>query len=108
MAIIRNIASNFILHTDITILYKYFSGLENDEHSGSIADISSLGPGAYGQAPTDSAGVSNVPAYMERMTTDIPALKKQYAKLRQRQTQAHIILTSKSGLVSLDFYQMPL
>ncbi|KAL3852211.1 hypothetical protein ACJMK2_015883 [Sinanodonta woodiana] len=43
--------------------------------------------------------ISGVPAYMERMTTDINALKKQYQKLRQRQTQAHIILTAASARV---------
>ena len=46
--------------------------------------------------PADGSGTTNIPAYMERMTTDISALKKQYTKLRQRQNQAHIILTCKT------------
>lgn len=72
-----------------------FTGLEGDQRTGSLPDISSLGPGAYGMGPADGSGVPNVPAYMERMTTDISALKKQYTKLRQRQNQAHVILAGK-------------
>ena len=34
----------------------------------------------------------------ERLTVDITALKKQYSKLRQRQKQAQIILTSEYSL----------
>ena len=60
-----------------------------------MPDISSLGPGAYGQGTVDSLGLAGVPAYMERMSTDIGALKKQYARLKQRQRQAHIILSCK-------------
>jgi hypothetical protein len=33
----------------------------------------------------------------ERLSVDIHALKLQYARLRQRQKQAHIILTCKSA-----------
>ncbi|KAL4225983.1 hypothetical protein ACF0H5_013970 [Mactra antiquata] len=76
---------------------KHHKGLEGDQRTGSLPDISSLGPGAYGLGPADGSGMSNVPAYMERMTTDISALKKQYTKLRQRQNQAHIILSSASA-----------
>lgn len=61
------------------------------EGSGSMADISEVGPGAYGVG-VDPAVLGAMPAYMERMTTDIGALKKQYSKLRERQNQAHIIL----------------
>ena len=76
----------------------FISGLEGDQRTGSVPDISSLGPGAYSLGPSESSGTANVPAYMERMTTDISALKKQYAKLRQRQAQAHIILNCKLRL----------
>ncbi|XP_060079402.1 TBC1 domain family member 30-like [Ylistrum balloti] len=70
-------------------------GLEGDM-SGSSADISSVGPGAYG-AGLDSSALSNSNLYLERMSTDISSLKKQYQRLRQRQTQAHIILAAASA-----------
>ncbi|XP_052780758.1 TBC1 domain family member 30-like isoform X1 [Mya arenaria] len=68
-------------------------GLDGDQRTSSIPDISSLGPGAYG--PSD--GSASVPAYMERMSTDISALKKQYSKLTQRQNQAHVILNTATA-----------
>ena len=39
------------------------------------------------------AGPSQQNVDKERLTVDISALKQQYSKLRQRQKQAHIILT---------------
>ena len=39
----------------------------------------------------------------ERLTVDISALRKQYSKLRQRQKQAQIILSCKSG-TALQFF----
>lgn len=66
--------------------------------SCSSSDISVMGPGVYGTAvPTDLGSSAKSSAYMERMTTDLNALKKQYKKLRQRQTQAHIILTAANA-----------
>ncbi len=62
---------------------------DGESGSGSVADISVLGPGAYSLHP-DAQGAG--PVYMERMCTDIGSLKKQYEKLRQRQRQAHIII----------------
>ncbi|XP_013785215.2 TBC1 domain family member 30-like isoform X2 [Limulus polyphemus] len=53
-----------------------------------------IGPGVFSTASGNllpSPSSSNVNP--ERMTLDISALKKQYAKLRERQKQAHIILT---------------
>ena len=65
--------------------------------SCSSSDISVMGPGVYGTAvPTDLGASAKTSAYMERMTTDLSALKKQYKKLRQRQAQAHIILTGNN------------
>ncbi|XP_067685212.1 TBC1 domain family member 30-like isoform X1 [Haliotis asinina] len=66
---------------------------DGDLGSGS-ADISALGPGAYGIHP-DAQGAG--PVYMERMCTDIGSLKKQYEKLRLRQRQAHIIISAASA-----------
>ena len=40
-----------------------------------------------------AAGPSQQNVDKERLTVDISALKQQYSKLRQRQKQAHIILT---------------
>ncbi|KAK6175337.1 hypothetical protein SNE40_013824 [Patella caerulea] len=68
-----------------------FPGMEGQ--SGTEADISSVGPGAFG-ASVDSQG-HRIP-YMERMSTDIHALKKQYETLRLRQRQAHIIIAGAS------------
>ncbi|XP_076358517.1 uncharacterized protein LOC143251059 isoform X2 [Tachypleus tridentatus] len=53
-----------------------------------------IGPGIFSTASgglLPSPSSSNINP--ERMTLDISALKKQYAKLRERQKQAHIILT---------------
>ncbi|XP_048253113.1 TBC1 domain family member 30-like isoform X1 [Haliotis rufescens] len=66
---------------------------DGDLGSGS-ADISALGPGAYGIHP-DAQGAG--PVYMERMCTDIGSLQKQYEKLRLRQRQAHIIISAASA-----------
>ncbi|XP_069141078.1 TBC1 domain family member 30-like isoform X2 [Argopecten irradians] len=63
---------------------------------GPTADISSVGPGAYG-AGLDSSALSNSSLYLERMSTDISSLKKQYQRLKHRQTQAHIILAAASA-----------
>lgn len=71
--------------------------VEGDQRTGSVPDFSSLGPGAYGQGSADNLGIPGIPAYMERMSTDIGALQKQYAKLKQRQRQAHIILSTASA-----------
>ncbi len=40
-------------------------------------------------------GLSQQNADKDRLSVEINALKHQYAKLRQRQKQAHIILSSK-------------
>ncbi|XP_036368894.1 uncharacterized protein LOC115223845 isoform X1 [Octopus sinensis] len=75
-------------------------GLEGDVTStanSNCNDISMVGPGIYGMpSVTDSNNltVNRSSAYMTRMTTDLSALKKQYQRLRQRQAQAHIILSA--------------
>ena len=50
-----------------------------------------------GQTQTSSKtmGPSQQNVDKERLTVDISALRQQYRKLRQRQQQAHIILTCK-------------
>lgn len=58
----------------------------------SSASFSNIGPGAYGSVE------SNIPLSFtnfntERLTLDISSLKKQYMKLRERQKQAHVILS---------------
>ncbi|XP_076447278.1 TBC1 domain family member 30-like isoform X2 [Babylonia areolata] len=63
---------------------------------GKGTDISLVGPGAYG-AETESATGSRDSMYMERMSTDITALKMQYDKLRQRQRQAHVIIAGAAS-----------
>lgn len=59
------------------------------------ADISKLGPGAYGASGETQQLPSSI--YMERMCTDINSLKKQYDRLKQRQNQAHIIIAAASA-----------
>ena len=69
-------------------------GGDSDGGCGSVADISVLGPGVYGSTP-DPLGPGQSAVYMERMSTDITALQRQYEKLRQRQTQAHVIISGQ-------------
>lgn len=57
----------------------------------SSSDISKASPGAYAATPVDIA--VSMPAYSDRVTLDIDLLHKQYKRLKQRQKQAHIILT---------------
>jgi len=54
-------------------------------------------------SPVDGSGGTNIPAYMERMSTDINALKKQYTRLRQRQNQAHVIITGTQYDISFTY-----
>ena len=53
-----------------------------------------MGPGAYGVESEPALGGRDS-VYMERMSTDITALKMHYDKLRQRQRQAHVIIAGK-------------
>lgn len=70
-----------------------FTGNADRSPSGSTFDISKVSPGAYAAQPESlppGAGIIT-----ERMTMDIDMLRKQYRRLRQRQQQAHIILSSE-------------
>lgn len=51
-----------------------------------------IGPGAYGSSENNFP-LSFTNFNTERMTLDISSLKKQYGKLRERQKQAHVILS---------------
>jgi len=58
------------------------------------------------RAPSPSSSLSAInyspaTADRDRLALDISALKQQYAKLRERQRQAHIILTGKKFLYSM-------
>ncbi|KAL8621790.1 hypothetical protein ACOMHN_016277 [Nucella lapillus] len=63
---------------------------------GKGTDISVVGPGAYG-ADSELVTGSRDSVYMERMSTDITALKMQYDKVRQRQRQAHVIIAGAAA-----------
>ena len=63
-------------------------------------DISVVGPGAYGAESEPGPGSRDC-VYMERMSTDMTALKMQYDKLRKRQRQAHIIIAGQLVVLSL-------
>ncbi|XP_064632060.1 TBC1 domain family member 30-like isoform X3 [Lineus longissimus] len=67
---------------------------ESGEAKVNHADISNVSPGAYAANPHEQMQDS---PFMERMTTDIDALRKQYEKLRQRQQQAHVILAAANA-----------
>ena len=70
--------------------------------TGSRSDISKVGLGAYEvTSPLAGTPERTTSAYAERMTLDLHTLHKQYAKLRERQKQAHIILAGKfTSLIS--------
>lgn len=71
----------------------FISTAESERNqSASAYDISKASPGAYAAHPELETRAS---AEMERMTMDIGMLNKQYCRLRERQKQAHIILTGK-------------
>ena len=58
-------------------------------HHGSGTDsLLNASPGAY-SSPSDPTLPLSAP--LERMSTDIHALKKQYSKLQQRMQQVHVI-----------------
>lgn len=59
-----------------------------------------VGPGAYGMGGDSNQAVGSS-VYLERMCTDIGSLKKQYSKLKQRQTQAHVIIAGQYSLAGL-------
>ena len=76
----------------ISAVFKSPSG-KSSHSSGSSSSKSS---NQSGQPLKDgNAGPSQQNVDKERLTVDISALKQQYSKLRQRQKQAHIILTCK-------------
>ena len=76
----------------ISAVFKSPSG-KSSHSSGSSSSKSS---NQSGQPFKDgNAGPSQQNVDKERLTVDISALKQQYSKLRQRQKQAHIILTCK-------------
>lgn len=56
-----------------------------------------VGPGAYGMGGDSNQAVGSS-VYLERMCTDIGSLKKQYSKLKQRQTQAHVIIAGQYSI----------
>lgn len=62
------------------------------DRSSSTFDVSKVSPGAYAATP---AQLTLSSAHAERMNLNLSSLKKQYTKVRQRQKQAHIILTGK-------------
>ena len=91
---IRTVGKSFWLSVTL-VTYGFciiFSSGESDKsHSNSSFDMTKVSPGAYAAQPEALPTSSSV--YAERMTMDISMLKKQYRKLRERQQQAHIILT---------------
>lgn len=73
-------------------------GAKTPSPSSSNTNFSSIGPGAFGATVGNFLDPVRQTPDADRMSLDISALKKQYAKLRERQKQAHIILTGKNLL----------
>ncbi|CAH1783790.1 unnamed protein product [Owenia fusiformis] len=69
-------------------------GKTRSDTDGSF-DMSKISPGAYGAIP--GALQSQIPAYLERMNTDIHGLKRQYTRLKERQKQAHIFIAAAAS-----------
>ena len=77
----------------ISAVFKSPSG-KSSHNSGSSSSKSSNQSNLSGQPfKGGNTGPSQQNVDKERLTVDISALKQQYSKLRQRQKQAHIILT---------------
>ena len=83
----------------ISAVFKSPSGKSGSNSSGLLSGSKSShqsNPNG-GQQNTLKVGSANGPSQQnvdkERLTVDISAMKQQYNKLRQRQKQAHIILT---------------
>ncbi|XP_076468667.1 TBC1 domain family member 30-like isoform X2 [Babylonia areolata] len=73
---------------------------------GKSPDISVVGPGVFGAEPEAvSSSSTRDTVYMERMSTDITALKMQYDKLRLRQRQAHVIITAVTAKKAVEVKQ---
>ena len=70
-----------------------------------VANIFKASPKTSPSRPNSKkmVGPSQQNVDKERLTVDISALRQQYKKLRQRQTQAQIILTCKQNF--LDFFR---
>lgn len=67
---------------------------ENDDTASS--ELINFGKGFKNLSISDSKGfLSILNLTPQKMTQDISLLKKQYAKLRERQRQAKIIITGK-------------
>ncbi|GIY97728.1 TBC1 domain family member 30 [Caerostris extrusa] len=91
---------------DLNTAKWYFSN-ELQWYRKKAVTMGNIGPGAY------SSSENNFPLSFtnfntERMTLDISSLKKQYMKLRERQKQAHVILsvdnTPVMRLVTVQFH----
>ena len=87
----------------ISAVFKSPSG-KSSHASGSSSSKSLNSSNSRGQPfKGGSAGPSQQNVDKERLTVDISALKQQYSKLRQRQKQAHIILTCNNILAIILF-----
>ena len=89
----------------ISAVFKSPSGKSGSSSSGSLSGNKSShqsNPNG-GQQNTLKVGSANGPSQQnvdkERLTVDISAMKQQYNKLRQRQKQAHIILTCNMNTI---------
>ena len=83
----------------ISAVFKSPSGKASHASGSTTSNKTFLQSSPSNQQPPFKGGNTGGPSQQnvdkERLTVDISALKQQYSKLRQRQKQAHIILTCK-------------
>ncbi|XP_026555857.1 TBC1 domain family member 30 isoform X2 [Pseudonaja textilis] len=79
---------------------KYFKD-QNQEHSLGSSNIAELSPGAINACRSEYHAAFNS-MMMERMTTDINALKRQYSRIKKKQQQQvhHVYITADKGPVT--------
>ncbi|XP_026523568.1 TBC1 domain family member 30 isoform X2 [Notechis scutatus] len=74
---------------------------QNQEHSLGSSNIAELSPGAINACRSEYHAAFNS-MMMERMTTDINALKRQYSRIKKKQQQQvhHVYITADKGPVT--------
>ena len=88
----------------ISAVFKSPSGKSSQQPAAAGGDKNMLNPSSSSQQLSNKGGgPSQQNVDKERLTVDISALKQQYSKLRQRQKQAHIILTCNLNVSKIIF-----
>lgn len=83
----------FILHNVQFFIFSADQKVSQSSHGSNIAELS---PGAVGAGRAEHQAAINS-MMLERMSTDISALKKQYSRIKQKQQQQAGLLFIHSG-----------